>query len=85
MCQPTIGVDRFAGDRYSAWHTGQSGVTLDSLVNYSGELPQKPEDEEFSLYGPGAPDSPVRQTRVLFGLFCSFLLNPNLDLFIGLC
>jgi hypothetical protein len=22
----------------------------------------------------------VRQTRVLFGFFCSFLLNPNLDL-----
>jgi hypothetical protein len=33
----------------------------------------------------GAPDSPVRQTRVHFGFFCSFLLNPNLDLFIGLC
>jgi hypothetical protein len=33
----------------------------------------------------GAPNSPVRQTRVLFGFFCSFLLNPNLDLFIGLC
>jgi hypothetical protein len=24
----------------------------------------------------GTPDSPVRQTRVLFGFFCSFLLNP---------
>jgi hypothetical protein len=33
----------------------------------------------------GTPDSPVRQTRVLFGFFCSFLLNPNSDLFIGLC
>jgi hypothetical protein len=28
----------------------------------------------------GTPDSPVRQTRVLFGFFCSFLLNPNFDL-----
>jgi hypothetical protein len=63
----------------------QSGVTPDSPVNYSGEPPQKPEGEEFSLYGPGAPDSPVRQTRVLFGFFCSFDLNPNLYLFIGLC
>jgi hypothetical protein len=42
---------------------------------------------------PGALDTvrwctghcPVRQTRVLFGFFCSFLLNPNFDLFIGLC
>jgi hypothetical protein len=33
----------------------------------------------------GTPDSPVRQTMVLFGFFCSFLLNPNLYLFIGLC
>jgi hypothetical protein len=60
-------------------------------VNYSGVAPEKPEGEEFSLYGPwctlsgGAPDSPVRQTRVLFGFFCSFRLNPNLDLFISLC
>jgi hypothetical protein len=34
---------------------------------------------------PGAPDSLVRQTRVLFGFLCSFLLNPNFNLFIGLC
>jgi hypothetical protein len=74
--------------------------TPDSLVNYSGERPQKPKGEEFSLYGPwctghcsvvhrtlssGTSDSLLRQTRVLFGFFCSFLLNPNLDLFIGLC
>jgi hypothetical protein len=32
----------------------------------------------------GTPNSPVRLTRVLFGFFCSFILNPNLDLFIGL-
>jgi hypothetical protein len=24
-CQPTVEVDRCAGDRCSAWHTGQSG------------------------------------------------------------
>jgi hypothetical protein len=72
----------------------------DSPENYSGVAFQKPEGEEFSLYGPwgtghcpvvhqtlsgGTPDSPVRQTRVLFSFFFSFLLNPNLDLFIGLC
>jgi hypothetical protein len=42
-------------------------------------------------YGPGhqtlsggTPDSAVRQTRVLFGFFCSFLLNPNL-IFLLVC
>jgi hypothetical protein len=64
-------------------------------VNYSGAQPQKPEGEEFEVdphwctgqcpvvhqtLSGGTPDSPVRQTRVLFGFFCSFLLNPNLDL-----
>jgi hypothetical protein len=33
----------------------------------------------------GAPDSPVRQTRAAFGFFCSFLFEPYLVLFIGLC
>jgi hypothetical protein len=33
----------------------------------------------------GASDSPVRQTRAAFGLFCSFLFEPFLGLFIGLC
>jgi hypothetical protein len=32
------------------------------------------------LYGPGAPDSPVRQTRAPFGSFAPLLLNPNFDL-----
>jgi hypothetical protein len=77
-----------------------SAGTPDSPVNYSGAALQKLEGEEFSLYSPwytrhcpvvhqtlsgGTPDSPVRQTRVLFGFFCSFLLNPNFDRFIGLC
>jgi hypothetical protein len=38
--------------RCSAWCTGQSGGPLDSSVNYSGAAPEKPEGEEFSLYGP---------------------------------
>jgi hypothetical protein len=92
----------FAGVRWSRplrWSRCSAG-TPDSPVNYSGAALQKPEGEEFSLYGPwgtehypvvhrtlsgGTPDSPMRQTRVPFGFFCSFLLNPNLDLFIGLC
>jgi hypothetical protein len=59
----------------------------DSPVNYSGAVPEKPEGEEFRLYDPwctghcpvvhrtlsgGTPDSPVRQTRVLFGFFAPF-------------
>jgi hypothetical protein len=73
-CQPTVEVDRCADDRCSAWHTGQSGVTPNSPVNYSGEPPQKPEGEEFSLYGPwctgqsGAPD----QGSLRFLLLLSF-------------
>jgi hypothetical protein len=33
----------------------------------------------------GAPDSPVRQTRAAFGWFCSFIFEPYLGFFIGLC
>jgi hypothetical protein len=33
----------------------------------------------------GTPDSPVRQTRATFGWFCSFLFEPFLGLYIGLC
>jgi hypothetical protein len=55
-------------------------------VNYSGAAPEKPEGEEFSLYGPWyTKHCPVRQTSVLFGFFCSFLLNPNFDLFLLVC
>jgi hypothetical protein len=39
------------------WPTGQSGVTRDSPVNYSGAAPRKPEAEEFELIHPGAPDT----------------------------
>jgi hypothetical protein len=54
-------------------------------VNYSGVALQKPEAEQFRVDLPGAPDSPVRQTRAAFGWFCSFLFEPYLGLFIGLC
>jgi hypothetical protein len=77
--------DRYADSRCSAWCTGQSGGTPDSLMNYSGVRPKKPEGEEFRLYGPWCTGHcPVCQTRVLFGFFCSFLLNPNL-IFLLVC
>jgi hypothetical protein len=41
--------------------------TPDSSTNYSGVALQKPEAEQFSVDLPGAPDSPVRQTRAAFG------------------
>jgi hypothetical protein len=63
-----------------------SVVPPDSPVNYSGAQPQKPEGEEFEVDPPWCTGHyPVRQTRVHFSFFCSFLLNPNKDLFIGLC
>jgi hypothetical protein len=55
----------------------------DSPVNYSGAPLEIPEGEEFSLECPGAPDSPVHQTRVPFGLYFALLFEPFLGLFIG--
>jgi hypothetical protein len=52
-------------------------------VNYSEAPLDFPEGEEFSVKSPGAPDSPVRQTRAAFGCPLLFLLNPILGLFIG--
>jgi hypothetical protein len=78
-------VDRCADIRCSAWCTGQSGATPDSPVNYSG-VRLETWGEEFEVDPPWCTGHcPVRQTRVLFYLFCSFLLNPNSSLFIGLC
>jgi hypothetical protein len=54
--------------RCSAWCTGQSGATPDSPVNYTGAVSQFPEGGKFRVELPGAPDSPVRQTRAAFGL-----------------
>jgi hypothetical protein len=54
-------------------------------VNYSGGAPQIPEAEQFRLILPGAPDSPVRQTKAAFGCLLLFLFEPFLGLFIGLC
>jgi hypothetical protein len=38
-------------------YTGQSGVTPDSPVNYSGVAPQIPEAEQFRRILPSAPDT----------------------------
>jgi hypothetical protein len=40
----------------------------DSPVNYSGAASRIPEGGKFRVGFPGAPDSPVRQTRASFGL-----------------
>jgi hypothetical protein len=47
-------------------HRTLSGATPDSPVNYSGVASRIPEGEQFRVEVPGAPDSPVRQTRAYF-------------------
>jgi hypothetical protein len=47
-------------------HRTLSGATPDSPVNYSGGASRIPEGEQFGVGVPGAPDSPVRQTRAHF-------------------
>jgi hypothetical protein len=89
----TFADDRSCSSRCSAWLTGQSGATPDSLMNYSGLAFQKPEAEKFRLYGPwctrhctvvhrtlsgGTPDSPVRQTRAHFGFLLLLSFEPQL-------
>jgi hypothetical protein len=65
-------------------HRTLSSGTPDSPVNYSEAPLRILEGEEFGLEFPGAPDSPVRQTRAHFGYPLLSLLNPFLGLFIGL-
>jgi hypothetical protein len=58
--------DRWRCSRCSAWHTGQSGATPDSPVNYSGVAPQIPEASELELIHPdhpGASDTVWWHTR----------------------
>jgi hypothetical protein len=67
----------------SGVHRTLSGVHRTCPVNYS-EAPLKiPEGAKFGLECPGAPDSPVCQTRAAFGYPLLSLLNPILGLFIG--
>jgi hypothetical protein len=83
--QATVGVDRCAWEPLLRWHTGQSGDPPDSPMNYSGARPQKPEGEEFEVNPPwctGQSGAPVQGS---LRFFCSFLLNPNFNIFICLC
>jgi hypothetical protein len=49
--------DRWRCSHYSAWQIGQSGASLDSPVNYSGEAPRKSEASKLELIYSGAPDT----------------------------
>jgi hypothetical protein len=64
-------------------HRTLSGDSPDSPVNYSGAPSEFSEGSEFSVECPGAPDSPVRQTRVPLGCLELSLFEPFLGLFIG--
>jgi hypothetical protein len=54
-------------------------------MNYSEVAPRIPEGGKFGVDLPGAPDSPVCQTRAAFGCLLLLLFEPFLGLFIGLC
>jgi hypothetical protein len=55
--------------------------TPDIPVNYSAPALKFPEAEEFSARSPGAPDSPVRQTREPFGMPLALYFEPNIGPF----
>jgi hypothetical protein len=86
--------DHWRRSRCSVWHTGQSGATPDSPVNYSGVRWRKPEAEEFRVDLPSAPNtvrwctrhSPVAHRTVRCARpgqpsvsFAPFFLNPNFN------
>jgi hypothetical protein len=73
-----VAVDRCARSSHC------SASTPDSPVNYSGAASHFPERDKFIVQCPGAPDSPVRQTRVPLGCLLLSLFEPFLGLFIGL-
>jgi hypothetical protein len=53
-------------------------------VNYSGAASHFPEGGKISFEFPGAPDSPVRETKVPLGCLLLSLFEPFLGIFIGL-
>jgi hypothetical protein len=53
-------------------------------MNYSGAASRIPEGGKFGVGFPGAPDSPVRQTKLPLGCLLLSLFEPFLSLFIGL-
>jgi hypothetical protein len=97
--QVSVGVDRCAVAVAPLAHR-TAGGTPDSPVNYSGVAFPETRRWRVGVDPPwctghcpvvhqtlsvGTPDSPVRQTKAAFGFFCSFLFEPYLRLFIGLC
>jgi hypothetical protein len=82
----TFADDRWRCSRYSAWHTGQSGATPDSPINYSGEAILETRRWQVRSWSPWCTEHyPVRQTRATFDCILLFLFEPFLGLFIGLC
>jgi hypothetical protein len=77
LLQTTVG----AWSRCSAWHTGQSGATPDSPVNYSGVAPRIPEGGKFGVDLPGASDT-VRWHTGQFGALDQGSLRLSFALFI---
>jgi hypothetical protein len=65
-------------------HRTLSGATPDSPMNYSGVASRIPEGEQFGVGVPGAPDSPVRQTRAHFSCLLLSVFESFFGLFIGL-
>jgi hypothetical protein len=53
-------------------------------MNYSEAAPRFLEGGKIRVGFPGAPDSPVRQTKAHFGSLLLFLFEPFFGLFIGL-
>jgi hypothetical protein len=90
--QASVAVDRWTGSRCSAWCTGQSSGTPDSLVNYRGVALEKPEGEEFRVVRSWCTGHyPVAHRTVRCARpghpsvsFAPFFLNPNL-IFLLVC
>jgi hypothetical protein len=80
--------DRWRCSRCSAWHTGQSGATPDCPVNYSGAAFLETRRWRVRSWSPWCTGHcPVAHRIVRCArpgqpsvFFCSFLLNPILDL-----
>jgi hypothetical protein len=79
-CSP-FADDRWRCSRYSTWHTGQSGATPDSPMNYSGGQFQKSEGGKFGVDLPGAPDT-VRWHTGQYGAPDQDILRLSFALFI---
>jgi hypothetical protein len=82
-------VSLFLCRRPLALYSRYSASTPDSPVNYSGAASRIPEGGKFGVELPGAPDtvrwctgqSGAPEQGCLWGVFCSFYLNPFLDFY----